>query len=130
MGRYRLASHRTTRIMKIFVALSTLLAAATCQEAQVLATYAGYHPYAAAGYPYAAAPYAAYAPYSAGSQFSPPPLLSSTTLQSSPPTTDLVTTDSATPDSATMVSATEDSTVPTLATMVSTKQKYQNLTEL
>merc|ERR1711971_1514424 len=69
MGRYRLASHRTTRIMKIFVALSTLLAAATCQEAQVLATYAGYHPYAAAGYPYAAAPYAAYAPYSAGSQF-------------------------------------------------------------
>merc|ERR1712001_155397 len=31
--------------------------------------YAGYHPYAAAGYPYAAAPYAAYAPYSAGSQF-------------------------------------------------------------
>jgi len=55
--------------MKIFVALSTLLAAATCQEAKVLATYAGYHPYAAAGYPYAAAPYAAYAPYSAGSQF-------------------------------------------------------------
>merc|ERR1719178_277381 len=48
--------------MKIFVALSTLLAAATCQEAKVLATYAGYHPYAAA-------PYAAYAPYSAGSQF-------------------------------------------------------------
>merc|ERR1712172_131023 len=115
MGRYRLASHRPTRIMKIFVALSTLLAAATCQEAAVLATYAGYHPYAAAGYPYAAAPYATYAPYSAGSQFSPPPLLSSTTLQSSPPTTDL----------ATMVSATEDSTVPTLATMVSTKQKYQ-----
>jgi len=67
--RYRLASHRPTRIMKIFVALSTLLAAATCQEAAVLATYAGYHPYAAAGYPYAAAPYAAYAPYSAGSQF-------------------------------------------------------------
>ena len=51
------------------VALSALLAAATCQEAKVLATYAGYHPYAAAGYPYAAAPYAAYAPYSAGSQF-------------------------------------------------------------
>merc|ERR550539_963433 len=63
----------------------------------------------------------------AAPEFSPPQLPSSTTLQSSA-TTDWATTaitDSATPDSATM-----DSTVPTLATMVSTKQKYQNLTEL
>merc|ERR1719251_245216 len=55
---------------------------------------------------------------------SPPPPLSSTTLQSSPPSTDSATTDSATMDSATVVS-----TVPTVM-LVSTKQKYQNLTEL
>merc|ERR1712184_58217 len=55
MGRYRLASHNTTTTMKPFVALSALLAAATCQVA---------YPYT--GYPYAAA---AYAPYNAGSQF-------------------------------------------------------------
>merc|ERR1712038_322888 len=68
MGRYRLASHNTTTSMKIFVALSALMAAASCQEAAVIAGY----PYAGsyAGYPYAAAyAGAAYAPYSAGSQF-------------------------------------------------------------
>merc|ERR1712184_35198 len=53
MGRYRLASHNTTTTMKPFVALSALLAAATCQVA----------------YPYTGYPYAAYAPYNAGSQF-------------------------------------------------------------
>merc|ERR1712066_288570 len=68
MGRYRLASHNTTTSMKIFVALSALMAAASCQEAAVIAGY----PYAGsyAGYPYAAAyAGAAYAPYTAGSQF-------------------------------------------------------------
>merc|ERR1711881_657167 len=53
---------------KIFVALSALMAAASCQEAAVIAGY----PYAGsyAGYPYAAAyAGAAYAPYTAGSQF-------------------------------------------------------------
>merc|ERR1712042_223189 len=55
MGRYRLASHNTTTTMKPFVALSALLAAASCQVA---------YPYS--GYPYAAA---AYAPYNAGRQF-------------------------------------------------------------
>merc|ERR1711910_254405 len=53
MGRYRLAPHNTTTTMKPFVALSALLAAATCQVA----------------YPYTGYPYAAYAPYNAGSQF-------------------------------------------------------------
>jgi hypothetical protein len=55
--------------MKIFVALSALLAAATCEEAKVIAAPLAYAGYPYAGYPYAAAPYAAYAPYSAGSQF-------------------------------------------------------------
>merc|ERR1711936_529890 len=53
MGRYRLAPHNTTTTMKPFVALSALLAAATCQVA----------------YPYTGYPYSAYAPYNAGSQF-------------------------------------------------------------
>merc|ERR1711981_1455080 len=68
MGRYCLVSHNTTTSMKIFVALSALMAAASCQEAAVIAGY----PYAGsyAGYPYAAAyAGAAYAPYTAGSQF-------------------------------------------------------------
>merc|ERR1712186_92276 len=69
MGRYRLASHIQPTIMKIFVALSALLAAATCEEAKVIAAPLAYAGYPYAGYPYAAAPYAAYAPYSAGSQF-------------------------------------------------------------
>ena len=51
------------------VALSTLLAAATCQEAKAIAAPLAYAGYGYAGYPYAAAPYAAYAPYSTGSQF-------------------------------------------------------------
>ena len=51
------------------VALSALLAAATCEEAKVIAAPLAYAGYPYAGYPYAAAPYAAYAPYSAGSQF-------------------------------------------------------------
>merc|ERR1712038_355286 len=59
MGRYRLASHNTTTSMKIFVALSALMAAASCQEAAVIV-----------GYPYAGSyAGAAYAPYTAGSQF-------------------------------------------------------------
>merc|ERR1712241_65033 len=55
----------------------------------------------------------------AAPEFSPPPLPSSTTLQSSPPTPPAPW---ATTDSATLVS-----TEPTLATLVSTEQKYQNL---
>merc|ERR1712106_659437 len=72
--------HTTSHIMKVFVALSALLAVSLADEAQVVASplaYGGY-PYGNlayggyAGLPYtaAAAPaYAAYAPYSAGSQF-------------------------------------------------------------
>merc|ERR1712066_1093268 len=71
-------------------------------------------------------------PPSTPSHWLPPPSTlspSSTTPQSSSPTT--ATTDSATTDLATTDLATRDSaTVPTLATLVSTKQKYQNLTEL
>merc|ERR1712029_756444 len=75
----------TTPIMRVFVALSTLLAAGLCEEAKVVAAPLAYAGYPYAGYAYAAAPattltYAsapvvapaplAYAaPYVAGSQF-------------------------------------------------------------